>query len=141
MRIRFTCRNADCQAVNELPAGETVTCPQCGSQLELTRTGEEENIEQCLVCDSDELYVRKDFPQRLGLIVVVTVAVISFYLFYKGELLWSLGILIATVLVDLVIYAAVPKITVCYRCRAEYRQCRINPQHHGFDLATAEKYR
>jgi hypothetical protein len=35
----------------------------------------------------------------------------------------------------------VPTITVCYRCRSEFRDRPLNPQHHGFELATAEKYR
>jgi len=31
-------------------------------------------------------------------------------------------------------------VTVCYRCRAEYRGNAYNPGHAGFDLATSEKY-
>ena len=116
-------------------------CGHCGSSYQLGKLKADGNIERCLICDGDELYVRKDFPQQIGLIAVILVAILSFYLFHKGELLWSLGILIATVLVDLAIYAVVPKMTVCYRCKAEYRQCGVNPEHQGFDLATAEKYR
>ncbi len=37
-------------------------------------------------------------------------------------------------------YLVVPKITVCYRCRAEFRG-PVNPEHGGFELAVGEKYR
>ena len=43
--------------------------------------------------------------------------------------------------IDALLYLFVPKITVCYRCRAEYRHLPINPRHEGFELAIAEKYR
>jgi len=98
-------------------------------------------ISVCPCCGGDELYVRKDFPQKPGLISVVIVAAASFYLFGKGQLLWALGILLAMIVVDFVIYLLVPRVTVCYRCRAEFRDVPINPEHRGFDLATAEKYR
>jgi hypothetical protein len=32
-------------------------------------------------------------------------------------------------------------VTVCYRCREEFRDVALNPQHEGFELAVAEKYR
>jgi hypothetical protein len=40
-----------------------------------------------------------------------------------------------------VLYAIVPRITVCYRCRAEFRDVPINPEHEGYELAVGEKYR
>jgi hypothetical protein len=45
------------------------------------------------------------------------------------------------VAVDALLYLVVGKMTVCYRCRAEFRDAPINPDHEGFDLAVAEKYR
>ena len=51
-----------------------------------------------------------------------------------------MGILAGAALIDLVLYLAIGKVTVCYRCRAEYRKARINPAHEPFDLAPAEKY-
>lgn len=98
-------------------------------------------LERCLVCGSDELYVRKDFPQRLGLLLVVVVGLTSCWFFSRGDLLWALGVLLAVFVVDLAIYWIVPKLTVCYRCGSEFRGQPIHPGHRGFDLATAEKYR
>ena len=95
----------------------------------------------CPCCDSDELYIRKDFPQKLGLGMVIAVGVLSFVLFGMGQLLWAFGVLIAMLVLDAIVYMFVAKLTVCYRCRAEFRELPLHPEHQGFDLATAEKYR
>ena len=49
--------------------------------------------------------------------------------------------MVASAVIDGLLYLFVPRVTVCYRCRAEFREVPINPAHHGFELATAEKYR
>lgn len=96
----------------------------------------------CPKCGCTDLFVRKDFPQKLGLTIVVLAAVTFLVLaawpryFYLGAL-----VLVAAAVVDAVIYLLVGKVTVCYRCRAEFRDVRVNPDHEGFDLAVAEKYR
>ena len=147
MRVRLCCTNDDCQTMFDVDASATqdtaATCPACQTQRTMKRidTPTDRGLTLCPCCDGDELYVRKDFPQKLGLVIVVLTAGISFYLFGRGQLFWSMGILVAMLLVDLVIYAVVSRITVCYRCRAEFRGGPINAQHEGFDLATAEKYR
>ena len=99
-------------------------------------------LESCPKCGCPDLFIRKDFPQKLG-VTIVAVAGIAFLVlaanphrFYVG--LW---ILIFATALDAVLYLLVPKITVCYRCRAEFRDAPINPKHEGFELATAEKYR
>jgi len=139
MQTRIICQNAECRQwveLEDVPA----KCPGCGQAHRLSAHQSGQVLEHCLSCGSDELYIRKDFPQRIGLIMVVIVAIVSIYLFAIGALLWSLGVLLALVVVDLLIYGFVPRMTVCYRCRAEYRQYSINPRHRGFDLATAEQY-
>jgi hypothetical protein len=86
--------------------------------------------------------VRKDFPQKLGMAIVVAAAATFLVLaasrssFYVGAL-----VLVAAAIVDAVMYLLVGKVTVCYRCRAEFRDVPLNPQHAPFELAIAEKYR
>jgi predicted oxidoreductase len=147
LRIRLSCSNPVCgarfDALTE-PSGDTaVTCPACRSSRELdtARAAATGVLTACPCCGGDELYVRKDFPQRLGVAMVVLVGAVSLWLFGRGDLVWAMGVLAGLVVVDLVIYQFVPKITVCYRCKAEFRGLPVNPQHAGFDLATAEKYR
>lgn len=97
---------------------------------------------QCPHCGCRDLFIRKDFPQKLGLFIVVAAAVSFLVLaasrrhFYVGAI-----VLLVAAVIDAVLYAVVPRITVCYRCRAEFRDRPINPEHHGFELAIGEKYR
>ncbi len=96
----------------------------------------------CPACGCRDLFVRKDFPQKLGLAVVV-VAGLAFVILAARPATFYLGawVLVAAAAVDGVLYFFVPKITVCYRCRAEFRGGPLNPEHGPFELAVAEKYR
>ena len=96
----------------------------------------------CPACGCRDLFIRKDFPQKLGLGVVVVAGVAFLFLaarpatFYIG--VW---VLVASAAVDAVLFFFVPKITICYRCRAGFRGRPLNPRHGPFELAVAEKYR
>ena len=56
--------------------------------------------------------------------------------FYLGAL-----VLLAAAAFDFALYAFVPRITVCYRCRTAFRDVPLNPEHGGYELAIGEKYR
>lgn len=98
-------------------------------------------FESCPKCGCREMFIRKDFPQKVGLAVVVLAGLAFLVLAAWRETFW-IGAMILTgaALVDMVVYALVPKMTVCYRCRAEFRG-PINPKHVGYELAVGEKYR
>ena len=96
-------------------------------------------IDKCVVCGSESMFVRKDFPQALGVAIVVVFGLIAIY-FFQVSLMKAWLALIVGGLLDLGIYLLIGKVTACYACRAEYRKCGINPAHEGFDLATSEKY-
>jgi len=99
-------------------------------------------LEICPNCGCPDLFVRKDFPQKIGLLIVATAALTFFILaanphrFYIGA--W---VLVAAAVIDALLYLFVPKITTCYRCRADFRNVPINPRHDGFELSIGEKYR
>ena len=96
----------------------------------------------CPKCGCKDLFIRKDFPQKVGLSIVIVAAVAFLWLassrqrFYLGAI-----VLLAAAVLDALLYWFVPKITVCYRCRAEFRDVLINPDHEGYELAVGEKYR
>ena len=104
--------------------------------------GAGEQLTVCPACGCRDLFVRKDFPQKLGLAVVV-VAGVAFLVLAARAATFYIGVwvLIAAALVDAALYYFVPKVTVCYRCRAEFRDVPTNPRHGPFELAVAEKYR
>ena len=99
-------------------------------------------LRTCPRCDCPDLFVRKAFPQKLGLAIVL-VAGLSFLVLASNPRTFTLGlyVLIAATLLDAVLYFVVPRVTVCYRCRAEFPGVPIDPEHEGFDLAVGEKYR
>ncbi len=103
------------------PGGGLSVCPECGCR---------------------DLFIRKDFPQKAGL-AVVALAGTAFLVLSARPRTFYIGVwvLVAATLVDALLYFVVRKITVCYRCRAEFREAPINPEHRGFELAVAEKYR
>jgi len=146
IQIRFPCPTDKCVALIEYGPLEkcegSIQCPRCKNHLPLTVTPtmrHDGQIDQCAVCGCRELFIRKDFPQRIGLLVVVVFGLAATYFFNKDvRIAWS--ILAAAVLVDLAIYAFIGRVTTCYACRAEYRGVEANPHHEGFDLATSEKY-
>ena len=102
----------------------------------------DEPINACPECGCRDLFVRKDFPQKLGLGLVIA-ACVTFLVLAASRGTFYLGVwlLLAAAIIDAVLYLLVPKITVCYRCRAEIRGMPLNPRHGPFELAVAEKYR
>jgi hypothetical protein len=96
----------------------------------------------CPDCGCKDLFVCKDFPKKLGL-SIVTVAAIAFLVLASSRSTFYLGVgvLIVAAGVDAALYFVVPRMTVCYRCRREFRNVPINPEHEGFELAVGEKYR
>ena len=143
MNVAFACPRCSQSVRVEVPAGAaSILCPDCRGELvfpaDAYRNGE---VTQCLVCPSTELFVRKDFPQRVGVAIVVAGFAIScitwgYYLTY-----WTFGVLFATAAIDIVLWFLVPNCLNCYRCDAQYRGLKGLDKHAGFDLETHEKHR
>src|SRR5262245_47075371 len=101
-----------------------------------------EPLDRCPNCGCSDLFIRKDFPQKLGLSIVI-IAAVAFLTLASSRQRFYLGaiVLIVAALIDAALYWVVPRITVCYRCRGEFRDRALNPRHEGFELAIGEKYR
>jgi hypothetical protein len=98
-------------------------------------------LTKCPACGCDELFLRKDFPQKLGLSLVIGAAV-AFLAFaaFPGTFYIGVWVLVVVTAIDAGLYFLVPTITTCYRCRADFRGRPINPKHEGYELAVGEKY-
>jgi hypothetical protein len=101
-----------------------------------------EQLTICPACGCRDLFIRKDFPQKLGL-AVVALSAVAFLVLASRPATFYIGVcvLVASAVVDALMFFFVPKVTVCYRCRAEFRGRPLNPRHGPFELAVAEKYR
>jgi ribosomal protein S27E len=123
-------------------ASAELACPACASKLTVPIGAvSDERIERCLVCPSTDLFARKDFPQKLGVALVIFGFVASSIAWANYQVFWTFAILFATALVDLVLYLVMGESLTCYRCHAQYRGAREIERHGGFDLETHERYR
>src|SRR5437588_13126491 len=97
-------------------------------------------LNECPNCGCRDLFIRKDFPQKIGLSLVI-IAALEFLILAarRQNFAWGIVVLLGAAVIDAILYAIVPRITVCYRCRSEFRDHPINPRHSGFDLAVGEK--
>ena len=111
-------------------------CRSCGQEASLPLSADVQAsrlIDACPACGSSLLYVQRDFNQRAGLAIVGTGAVLApFTPFYSS--------LVVAALVDALLYAMLPEITVCYRCHAHFRGVARTPRHAAVDLHIAEQY-
>src|SRR5690606_22111686 len=98
-------------------------------------------VTQCLVCPCRELYIRKDFSQRLGVTIIVTGFILSSVAWFYYKPYWSYVILGASALVDFLFYLLVGNVLQCYRCHTEYRGVAGLDSHEHFSLETHERYR
>ncbi len=98
-------------------------------------------LRRCVLCPSSDLYVRKDFPQRLGVTLVVVGFAASCVAWHYYALYWTFGILFATALVDVLLYVICGEALQCYRCGAIYRDVPGMDEHSPFSLDVHERHR
>jgi predicted RNA-binding Zn-ribbon protein involved in translation (DUF1610 family) len=132
--IAFPCPSCGEEALASIDGAGRCTACGADAPLQLDASARERLVlERCPACGSKQLYVQRDFNQKVGIgIVVVGAALAPFTPFYSS--------LIVAALVDAGLYAVLPEITVCYRCHAHFRGFARNPQHTAFDLHIAEQY-
>jgi hypothetical protein len=143
MNVTFACPKCAASSRVEVPSDATaLVCPQCAVELKIPPgTLADGGVSRCLACPSTDLFVRKDFPQRLGVAIVVLGFAASCVTWHYYYLYATFGILFATALIDVALYAVMGDSLNCYRCGAQYRALDSLQKHGPFDLATHERYR
>ncbi|MEZ6120430.1 MAG: hypothetical protein R3C28_28180 [Pirellulaceae bacterium] len=100
------------------------------------------DLDQCLICGDKDLFVRKDFPQRLGVGIVVIGFAASIVAWQLRWIITTYAILFVTALIDLFLYYFITgTVLECYRCHAQYRFLPGMEGYEAFDLETHEKHR
>jgi hypothetical protein len=143
MTVSFSCPLCHESATCEIGPGlAALTCPHCKQEILIPEGAIQENqLRRCLVCPSADLYVRKDFPQQLG-VAIVTVGLLASCVSWGFHMTYlTFGILFATALIDVVLYLFVGDALMCYRCNAVYRGFEAEDQHGAFDLEIHERHR
>jgi hypothetical protein len=141
--VSARCPYCDNILSQRLDVGRRLECPACHKTLtdHCPDLDDPAQPARCVACPSTELFVRKDFPQRLGVGIVLAGFAASTFAWYHHQVLWSFGILFLTALVDVVLYLFMGNVLECYRCHAQYRGLASLSGHAGFDLEIHERYR
>jgi hypothetical protein len=144
MNVTFACPK--CEAVNraEISSSTAVLhCERCRQELQVPpgAIDEQGGVHRCLACPSTDLFVRKDFPQQLGVAIVTVGLLASCVAWGYSQLYLTFAILFATALIDVILYVFVPNALMCYRCGAMYRGAADIDQHESFNLETHERHR
>jgi hypothetical protein len=143
MNITYACPS--CERTTRSEFDETsprLICVQCGAEQAIPAGAvSEDGVSRCLVCPSDELFLRKDFPQRLGVTIVAVGLAASCIPWYFHNWYGTFAILFATALVDVVLYLTMGDMLQCYRCQAQYRGVPGLDSHESFSLETHERHR
>jgi hypothetical protein len=114
---------------------QTVSCRHCQRSVDLRiseslrRAG---RVDACAVCGNDRFYLQKDFNTRLGILIFAVGVLLSYHTYF-------LSLFIATV-IDFILYQVLKTVTICYQCRAIYRNFEEHPDHRGFDPHLGMKY-
>src|SRR5688572_3050643 len=106
MHVSYTCPACQRAARSPIAADAScIDCPHCGQHIKVPAGAiAAGQVHRCLVCPSTELYARKDFPQRLGVALVIAGFIGSSIAWANYQVLWSFAILFGTALVDLILY-------------------------------------
>ena len=145
MELTFSCLK--CGAVGHVSPVEGATeaaCRHCGTVRPLrVEAISEAQLQACPWCMTTDLYIQKDFPQGLGLLIVVVGFAISTVFWYYEMPIPAYLVLIVSALLDLLMYHQVGSVTICYRCLCQVRGPGGNPddRYRPFDLAVGERYR
>jgi len=124
------------------PDTAELQCTNCQTTLIVMKDAiAGQHVERCMACPSTELFVRKDFPQRLGVTIVGIGLGLSCIAWAYHAIIPTFAILFATALLDLALYMFMGDVLECYRCHAQYRGIANLEDHEAFDLEVHEKYR
>ena len=143
VKVCYNCPSCESTQILEIDRGTRfLDCPHCACRVATPDEAIEKGVvHKCLACGSGELFLRKDFPQRLGVGIVVLGVIFSSIAWYDHRVLMTYGILFLTALLDLVLFVTMGTVLECYRCHAQYRGSREDGEYDPFDLEVHERHR
>ena len=142
-QITFSCPDCGGLLQSEFDtSAEHTHCPNCQAERTIPAPDlADGHLRKCLVCPSKELFVRKDFPQRLGVAIVVIGFAVSCYFWAYHRPIETFAVLLLTALIDVVLYLTMGNVLECYGCHAQFRGLPGFDDYDQFDMEAYEKHR
>jgi hypothetical protein len=97
-------------------------------------------VDVCPKCEKSVFYIQRDFNQKLGAAIMALFALLGLVFVWLDHPVYFYVCLGAGALFDLILYALLPEITICYACKTAFRDATPNPDHKPFDLHIADIY-
>lgn len=119
MEVQITCTSCG-SSIEVLPDHHAlkVECDVCKHVQEVKFTLEHEQgiLKECPVCSRMDFYKQKDFNRKIGATLFVIAAILS---------IWTYGLsLVVLYLLDLFLFRKLAMVTVCYKCRTNFRKLK-----------------
>lgn len=141
LKASFSCPRCEAaQSAALAPGDETLVCGACRFERDFAALDPGAPLTHCLACGGDDLYVRKDFPQKLGIAIVAAGFLLSSIAWFYYLIYWAFGILFFFAAIDLALWLSMGECLVCYRCHAQFRGWSTAGAA-PFHLETFERYR
>ena len=142
MEIFLRCNgcNRTLQVSSENP---TDTCQNCVTATDLTLSDailKHNVVDVCPRCEKSVFYIQRDFNQKVGVGIMVIFALLGLVCVWLDYPFYFYVCLGAGALLDLLLFALLPEITICYACKTAFRNVNSNPDHKPFDLHVADIY-
>jgi len=146
MELTFECPQCKMiDHVDDLESAAQARCRHCQAVRDLRPEAIDDGgaLAACPLCGTSDVYIQKDFPQGLGLAIVCVGFAVSTVFWYYENPIPAYLVLLASALLDMILYYRVPDVAICYRCQSQFRGPGSNPDGRfgPFDLAIGERYR
>ena len=143
MNVTFICPHCDLPTRQPFTTAiPEVSCGHCQSTTPLIATvGAASPTGKCILCARGELFVRKDFSQRLGL-TIIAIGFIAATITWAWHMpLATYAILGVSAAIDFTLFFVVGNLLECYNCHAEFRGMDNLDDFQACNLETHERFR
>lgn len=108
-------------------------CKVSFNKLAITEIAKTKTISVCPICGSNDFWVEKKFPKKIGVVLVIIAAILV-------PFTWGLSFIILF-LVDMVLWFVLGWRINCYQCESEFTGLVRNNKIKPFDLKVYEYYK
>ncbi len=143
MQLVYRCPGCgETAIVDRVESTRRAECAACGRSRDVPGGDLVDGLPvRCLACGCDDLWRQKDFPQRLGVMMVGLGILGSTVFWARMEPVAAIGVLMGFALIDMLLFVLMRDVLVCYRCGARHRKVDRAEDHARFNLETHERYR